>query len=53
MKSMFLKMLLMDENRQCNETDLQFGLDKACLEVTSSSNPCTLWTHSEECDMVN
>lgn len=55
MKSMFLKMLLlMDENRQCNETNPPLGLDEACLEViSSSSNPCTLWTQSEECDKVN
>jgi len=53
MKSMFLKTLLMDENGQCNETNPQLGLDEACLEVISlSSNPCTLWSQSEECDKV-
>jgi len=47
-------MLLMDENRLCNETNPQLGLDEACLEViSSSSNPCTLWAQSEECDKVN
>jgi hypothetical protein len=54
MKSIFLKMLLMDESRQCNETNLQLGLDEACLEViSSSSEPCTLWMQSEECDKVH
>ena len=54
MKSMFLKTLLMDENGQCNGTNPQLGLDEACLEVIStSSNPCTLWAQSEECDKVH
>jgi hypothetical protein len=55
MKSMFLKTLLMDKNKQCSETNPQLGLDEACLEVisSSSSNPHTLWAQSEECDKVN
>lgn len=44
----------MDENGQCNGTNPQLGLDEACLEVIStSSNPCTLWAQSEECDKVH
>jgi hypothetical protein len=54
MKNTVLKMLLMDENGQCNTTNPQLGLDEACLEVTSSSSAsCTLWAQSEECDKVN
>lgn len=52
MKNTVLKVLLRtDENGQCNKTNPQLGLDEACLEVvSSSSNPCTLWAQSEECD---
>jgi hypothetical protein len=56
MKNTMLKVLLLtDETGQCNKTNPQLGLDEACLEVisSSSSNNCTLWAQSEECDKVN